>query len=224
MQADVVVYADWQDSLAARLASGAAPAASAGGEHAGALRHFRHAHYLPARSALQSLSVPLQGTLPVVTQDVVVYVSRNDSARQERRVGNEAELVAALDAALSESGPGRQGRNGRSLPARLVVALPGKMRLRAVAELFRSAHTVAGVHGAGLANAIFCSPGTRLVELAVQSPHTNHYAHIAAALGLAYTAVLVPGSFYEDRSVQAPVRAVVEAVFGMMSKRNNQST
>ena len=60
----------------------------------------------------------------------------------------------------------------------------------ATAALFASAAVVVGVHGAGLANAMMCAPGTALIEIgfgAANEPSTKlHYEHLAAALNLEY--------------------------------------
>ena len=47
-----------------------------------------------------------------------------------------------------------------------------------------------GMHGAGLANAVFCPQGSHLVEIALPEPGTQCYAHLAAAMHLTYWQVI----------------------------------
>ena len=65
----------------------------------------------------------------------------------------------------------------------------GESSVEEAVALFARASAVVGLHGGQLANALFCTDGTLLLELAFASPFTSHYAHAAAALGLAYRAV-----------------------------------
>jgi capsular polysaccharide biosynthesis protein len=81
-------------------------------------------------------------------------------------------------------------------------ALPGE-RLEAVAfsglnvrdqmRLMADARLVIGAHGAGLTNALFCRPGTPMIEL-ITAPYLKRcrsFADIAAHRGLAYGLVIV---------------------------------
>lgn len=55
-----------------------------------------------------------------------------------------------------------------------------------------------GVHGAGLANMLFCAPGTPVVEATLPERMYRMFLHMAAALELPYWAVadMIPyGSF-----------------------------
>lgn len=74
-----------------------------------------------------------------------IYISRADAGR--RRVTNEAALGPILD---------RYGFE--------IVRLR-ELTFRSQAELFSAAMVVIGPHGAGLGNAVFCQPGTTMVEL-----------------------------------------------------------
>ena len=56
-------------------------------------------------------------------------------------------------------------------------------------DLFRTARLVFGPHGAGLANLVFCPPGTKFLEFPITPPVLNHYAHLAMALDLEYWVV-----------------------------------
>ena len=62
----------------------------------------------------------------------------------------------------------------------------------AQARLFAAARVVIGMHGAGLANALFCVEGAALLELSLPEPEFGEYEHLAGALGLAYASVPLP--------------------------------
>lgn len=55
--------------------------------------------------------------------------------------------------------------------------------------LFRDADVVAGVHGAGLANLVYCRPGTRVVEVLPEHWGWPFYRSLSAAVGLDYRCV-----------------------------------
>ncbi|WP_461782998.1 glycosyltransferase family 61 protein [Prosthecobacter sp.] len=55
--------------------------------------------------------------------------------------------------------------------------------------LFRDAEVVAGVHGAGLANLVYCRPGTRVVEVLPEHWGWPFYRSLSAAVGLDYRSV-----------------------------------
>ena len=71
-------------------------------------------------------------------------------------------------------------------------------------DLFGSAALVVGVHGAGLANALFCVEGAALLELSLPEPEFGEYAHLAGALGLHYASVPLPHSNFEARAWPKP--------------------
>ena len=54
------------------------------------------------------------------------------------------------------------------------------------AALFERAAVVVGVHGAALANVVFCRAGTALVEVPMKEPCFRDYTHAAMALDLRY--------------------------------------
>ena len=74
----------------------------------------------------------------------------------------------------------------------------------ATLRLFRPAALVVGVHGAGLANALFCVEGAALLELSLPEPEFGEYEHLAGALGLAYASVPLPHSNFEARAWPKP--------------------
>jgi hypothetical protein len=53
-------------------------------------------------------------------------------------------------------------------------------------RLFRGANTVAAPHGAGLSNLVWCSPGTRVLEIFPINYINDCYARLASCLGLTY--------------------------------------
>ena len=78
------------------------------------------------------------------------------------------------------------------------------MDLRDTVELFGTAALVVGVHGAGLANSLFCVKNAALLELSLPEPEFREYEHLAAALGLRYAASPLPPSNFEARAWPKP--------------------
>ncbi|MDB5572495.1 MAG: Capsular polysaccharide biosynthesis protein-like protein [Hyphomicrobiales bacterium] len=69
---------------------------------------------------------------------------------------------------------------------------------------FRSADVVVGVHGAGLANLLFCRPGTLVVEVFPENFVKSTYLWLARRLGLEYAAhVGGPGDYSQRFSAGA---------------------
>jgi capsular polysaccharide biosynthesis protein/tetratricopeptide (TPR) repeat protein len=99
-----------------------------------------------------------------------LLISRADATA--RRLVNEAEIATLLASFGFET------------------IVPGRMTFAAQIAAFREATHVIGPHGAGLANILFCAPGTRVLE--VMHPHyaTYAYAVIAPSLGLDYTSLV----------------------------------
>lgn len=60
--------------------------------------------------------------------------------------------------------------------------------------IFQEAKEVVAPHGAGLANLVFCAPGTRVVELFARDYVNPCYWRLAALGGLDYRAVVAPGA------------------------------
>ena len=82
------------------------------------------------------------------------------------------------------------------------------------AALFARSAVVVGVHGAALANVLFCVPGAALVELPMKEPCFRDYAHASMALGLQYFILDdVPENAYHKAVRVEPARlaAVVRA-------------
>jgi capsular polysaccharide biosynthesis protein len=103
-----------------------------------------------------------------------IYVSRA-GARRRRVVGEEA-LRAALEA--------------RGF---VTVRLEECDWAEQIA-IFQKAREVVAPHGAGLANLVFCAPGTRVVELFARDYVNPCYWRLAALGDLDYRAVVAPGA------------------------------
>jgi len=75
-------------------------------------------------------------------------------------------------------------------PLGFEVIVPGRMPFAAQVAAFRDATHVVSPHGAGLANMLFCAPGTQVLE--VFHPHygTWAYAMLNAALGVDYASMV----------------------------------
>lgn len=109
-----------------------------------------------------------------------LLISRADAPG--RRIVNEAEILALL------------------APLGFEAIVPGRLGFAAQVAAFRDATHVVGPHGAGLANILFCAPGTHVLE--VFHPHygTWAYAVAGAALGLDYASLVA-----RDGESDAPV-------------------
>lgn len=99
-----------------------------------------------------------------------LLVSRADSG--QRRIANHA----ALEALLEEHG--------------FTTICPGTLPFVEQREAFRDATHVVAPHGQGLANLLFCAPGTHVLEAFHPLYGTWAYAMIAPPLGLRYASLL----------------------------------
>ena len=162
-----------------------------------AARDDRPTHALSPAPLLRAARAAVLAAHPNATTKtdalLVVYCRRGDTAL--RRVADEGALEAAL---LALAGPRVDVR-----------VFDGAARTPAEAvALFRAADVVVGVHGAALANALFCAPGATLVEFGFASAAARHYEHLAFAVGLAHVRVPLAA---DARSVSAKVVAVGDA-------------
>jgi len=64
--------------------------------------------------------------------------------------------------------------------------------------LFQSAEFIVGVHGAGLANLLFCEPGTKVIELMPSVEFRSFFWFISQKLDLVYGLQFCPADRYED--------------------------
>ena len=110
-----------------------------------------------------------------------LYVGRSDAT--SRRLLNEANLLRVLE------------------PAGFVsVTLFGRT-IAEQAALFAGAEVVIGLHGAGLANIVFCRPGTSVLEVFTPNFGNACFGFLAASNGLRHaTYVAEPGRMPADGS------------------------
>lgn len=99
-----------------------------------------------------------------------LYVSRDDAAR--RKVLNDAEFSAMLSS---------QGYAHVTL---------SNMKLSEQIYVFANATHIISLHGAGLSNLAFCSPGTQVIELFPETYGTPAFYALADALNLSYYAYI----------------------------------
>lgn len=99
-----------------------------------------------------------------------LYVTRSDA--HNRRVVNEREIEEELLDFGFE-----------------VVSLTGVPFLRQV-ELFSQARIVVGPHGAGFTNAVFCQPGSTLIEFWPQGHTVDCFKRLAGFVGMEYHVVV----------------------------------
>ncbi|OED42190.1 hypothetical protein AB833_07770 [Chromatiales bacterium (ex Bugula neritina AB1)] len=96
-----------------------------------------------------------------------LYISRSDSSADGRTLGNQKELEACLTQRNFE------------------IIYPENYTVAQQAVLFGSANVVLAAHGAGLANIVYCRPGTTVIELYGQ--HLSPcYQAICALAGYRY--------------------------------------
>jgi tetratricopeptide (TPR) repeat protein len=93
-----------------------------------------------------------------------IFISR----KQRRRVINEDELVAVL----SEFG--------------FKSIAPESLSVAEQISLFATAEVVIGAHGAALTNTVFCSPGTKLIEIFAPDYVNPCYRKLSSQVGLEY--------------------------------------
>ena len=71
-----------------------------------------------------------------------------------------------------------------------ILAKLHEMKFSEEIDLFYNAECVVGLHGAGLANIVFCKPGTRVIEL-INTSTSSHFEIIAKKNNLNYTSIAV---------------------------------
>ena len=174
-----------------------------------------------AAEAAEAAAVATESTVPVV-----VYAARGASLRS-RGLANAthtalakglATLAARFGAAFALSDVACQRYS--AVETDQCVQWEPKATLR-LARLYRRALVVVGVHGAALSNAIFCRPGTGVVELSHALPAIGRpYASLAAALGLEYHSVgLLPDARGPAQEVVDLPTGGVEHVLALVQAR-----
>ncbi len=112
-----------------------------------------------------------------------IFVSRQTKSMPgaARRLANEAELSAALQA------------------IGFVVVEPEQLSFDDQVALFASATAIVGLGGAGLFNAVFSKPGTKLVTLEASNAFIHSHANLFSSLGLDYAVVFGKRNELDDR-------------------------
>ncbi len=131
----------------------------------------------------------------------IIYVARTDAPR--RVAINEQELIEALVA---------EGVH---------VVVPGSLKFVEQIALFSQAHAVLGPHGAGLANIVFCKPGTILYEMIPEHYPNFSFSRLAHGAGLHYWADMFPAHGEDsghDRNWRIDIGIVKERLRGITER------
>jgi capsular polysaccharide biosynthesis protein len=159
---------------------------NSGGLHCYGARRVNHmvrgfAEYL-------NLAIPPSSTTGAGGSGDLLYISRNE--RPVRRILNEDELVPPL----------------RDLGFHVVH--PATLSLPDQIATFRNAQVIVSAHGAGLANILFCRPGTSIVELFPKSGiHASSFFRIASHLDFSYYYIACQEVVIEKRKDKDPFGA-----------------
>lgn len=87
-----------------------------------------------------------------------------------------------------------------------------------VVEQLAGAAFIVGVHGAGMANLIWARPGARVLEIVPDTHARPFYRGLAAAAGLDYAALVVPGGSGADENFVVSETALDQAVTAMLQE------
>ncbi len=98
-----------------------------------------------------------------------IFVSRRSRSRAGYRpLSNEDELIGAL------------------LPLGFTIIEPELLPPRVQMRMFAEAEAVVGLGGGGMFNAVFCKPGTKLLDIESTPTFLDRHANLFASLGLDY--------------------------------------
>ncbi|QGZ60802.1 glycosyltransferase family 61 protein [Paraburkholderia acidisoli] len=146
----------------------------------------------------------------VASQGRRLYITRRNMDRPSmaaggRRMRNEEELIHALEAHGFE------------------IVEPSRMTAVEQIRLFSSAGTIVGPSGSAMFNAVFCHPGTTLVDIESE-PHWIH-AHMSlfGSLGLRYGIFEASADDRDFRAAHKPFTVDVEALMERVLAREPQS-
>lgn len=137
--------------------------------------------------------------VPIKNPNRLIYISRGDASRN-RRVENEPQLEAALSELGFES----------------VQLSP--LTIYEKAHVFNSASIIVAVHGGGLANLVYCQPGTKVLEIFPDQYVRHAYYDIADKRGLQYDYMLLPASGEAQDALQGQKLGVALDVEKVMAK------
>jgi|GEM_PF-1689814 len=116
------------------------------------------------RDAIRLLHAGISQDTPVKQKPI--YVSRRDA--WSRRLLNEVELELALERLGFE------------------IVIPGNLSFQGQIDVFSNASFVVGLHGAGLANLVFCKPETPVLEIFSEYSMQPQFWTLASLCGLDY--------------------------------------
>lgn len=131
-------------------------------------------HATPRQLALiREFAVGLPGVSGGAGEPERIYIDRTGARR--RQVANEPAVIGALAA--------------KGFVAVRLEDLPWAEQI----DRFRRAKVIVAPHGAGLANLVFCEPGTRVIELFDRSYVNGCFWQLAALRGLDYRPLVAAG-------------------------------
>lgn len=172
-------------------------------------RDNRPTHALMPSNLLRAARGAVHAALPAAEasrRKLLIYCARGEA--RTRRVADEARVIAAFEALASPTVEIRIFDGGEATPLE-------------AAALFGRAKVVVGVHGAALANALFCDETAVLVELGFRAAAARHYEYLAFALGIGYERIPLDADARSvaakrvsvgDDAIKAAVRAAVRAL------------
>jgi hypothetical protein len=211
---------DWfdPDSNVAKVTAQAHAMAAETGEDvqvfAGEYNYFN-----PPASVLRRLSKVLQDGLheAMPRQKDIVYSSRAQSPRQDRKVAGEERFLEQLQSRLASYNTARFG-SATDDYVQLHIH-KGGLSVREQMRMFRSARVVLSPHGAGLANTLFCQPRTTVFEFPPQDQQLRYFEYISMAMELDH--ILLPNitsMFYGKYELVEPilVRGVLDSIFAIL--------
>lgn len=125
-----------------------------------------------------------------------IYISRDDAVR--RRVVNEKEVIAML------------ARHG------FESCVTGRMPFGEQARLFAGAEAIVAPHGAGLANMMFCKPGTKVLEFFPSNYIDAGLCRLAHGIGLRYRFLIAEKGAMPKLAFRVDVDALEQEVLAML--------
>lgn len=145
-------------------------------------RYCNGAQLLPSKFGLQLINQKLGGNSD--RQNNFVLVLRTSGSR---RIVNEEDVVRELRQVAE--------RDGLDF-----VVFRGDSSLKETIHLFSEAKVVVGAHGGGLANIVFCKPGTVVVEIGMQETEFAEYKYISQVLKFRHANYVLDGfSMFEAK-------------------------
>ena len=138
------------------------------------------------------------GPVPPAQRTAIVLIDRGQG--KSRSMANLPEVRAALEAAAALYSPrrGRSNATRANAPLHVINWRPSR-NVTADIEVFRHAALIVGPHGAGLANMLFASEGTPVIEVCYDDVKgmlcPAMYAAMGATLHMPYWVITGSGSY-----------------------------